>query len=135
GFNTTPFSFNRVAVYPEQAATAQPDQSIPEILIVPVSAKYQTADFTDGLLVGALWDVTGHMGTANTAYEVFFFNDRAELRDASGKTLIMRTISGGNFVQSQQDLTDTVETLAFFVQGSCWGCWNIDGRCGCLICL
>lgn len=134
GFDTTLFSLNRAAVYPKQSSNVSPELFKPDMVIAPVMQKYQKADFKNGLLVGVLWDINGLLQGGNKTYEVFFFEDRAELRDSSGKILFTRKVDEKSFVYAQQGVTEPVETLAFFVKGSCWGCWSIDDRCGCLIC-
>lgn len=117
------FDFMQVATYPSPDAF--------EAVTAPIVADYDSADFTGGFTVGVFWDVPGRLGYGEKmVFPVTFFEDgHAELTDVEGKALVTRDL-----LFAGQDPSFGIESRTFFVEGSCWGCWTLDSRCGCLIC-
>jgi len=103
-------------------------------IAVPVSPAYYKDNFKDdviaGELVGLIYDQNGGYFETPDLYQVTFFDDKAVL---SGHEEISLSQDEGKFSWTSQDTASDIP-LTVFVKGSCYLCWSLDGRCGCLFC-
>lgn len=118
-----PYNFNRLADFADDHRfTAVPWRTNPDF-----------ADWVDkGVRVGLVYDANYFYAKSDKpVFEVWLYDNRAELRDMSGAPVAVLEKDKGYFwTESPPD----PEILTFFIKNGCWLCWNAGGRCGCLIC-
>jgi hypothetical protein len=124
----TPYDLGRVVAFTS-------DQEYTYVA-VPISSEYFAGNFDnsfeDGEPVGFLYDQNGAYGNAPEVYEVWFFDDSAILLSSQREEVILTT-ENEEFFWTQQEIFKEIP-VAVFVEGSCYLCWSLDSRSGCLIC-
>jgi hypothetical protein len=113
-------NFTAVAFFPDRGYSAVPIMRLPE--------KF---NFDEGVKVGLVNDPQGRFTKNPGVFTVMFYRDQATLLDGNGRK--MDTFAGDHFKWINQE-KPVEEPVAFFIKGSCWLCWSLDGRCGCLFC-
>lgn len=113
-----------------------------QYIAVPITPEYFKAhfgngeDFTRGALVALVLDKNGGYNrfTRNPAvYEIWAYENYVSLTDVvTGKAIILEA-SRDEYYWRTQDVSSDLP-LTVFVKGSCYLCWQIDQRCGCLVC-
>ena len=93
---------------------------------------YFKGDFANGELAGLIYDQKGAYAQSVELYEVRFFDDKAVLKSPLGTEVVL-PMESKEFFWTNQDPYKEIP-VAFFIKGSCYLCWSLDGRCGCLIC-
>lgn len=89
-------------------------------------------EYSNGVLTGLLYDQKGAYLDAPDLYEVLFFDDRVVLNSPSGKEAVL-TVNDKQFFWTNQEVYKEIP-VTFFIKGSCYLCWSLDSRCGCLVC-
>jgi hypothetical protein len=119
GYDLTNYDLNRVISF-----TSDPGYNYISVPANPGIAK-------DGC-AGLIFDKNGAYLGGSDIYEVWFYEDRAILRNPAGTELPL-LMSEGNFIPSEVQFSGEIP-LAVFVHNGCWLCGCIFGRCGCVIC-
>jgi hypothetical protein len=119
--NFNSYNLERVATFTSQA----------QIYAVPIKAM-EKYDFKSGVRAGLIYDKTGKLAGSGV-YEVWLYDEKATLVDFNGKVIYTWKLGEGLYYQPQEKQPN--EPLVFFIEGSCWFCWSVGGRCGCLVCL
>lgn len=118
-----PYNFDRLADFADDHRfTAVPWRKNPD-----------KADWVDqGVKVGLVYDANYFYAKLDKpVFEVWLYDNRAELRDMSGQPVAVLEKDKGYFWTESPVKPDI---LTFFIKNGCWLCWNAGGRCGCLIC-
>lgn len=104
-------------------------------IAAPIQAEFFRNNFEEnfeqGELVGTVYDQEGAFGGRPDNYEVWFFDDSVTLRSTQEEVLL--TTEAGQFFWTQQEIYKDIP-LAIFIKASCYLCWSLDSRSGCLIC-
>jgi len=118
-------------------AVTFPTSSSDEYIAVPISKEYYQEELSktnpsQGMFVGVIYDKYGSMAGIPDLYQVWTYDTYTSLVGTKVKAIILETKNAEYVWQPQPTSSDL--PLAFFIQGSCYFCWKVDGRCGCLIC-
>jgi hypothetical protein len=128
GFDLAPYDLGRSVSFTS-------DQGY-SYIAAPVKSEFFNNNFqkeySNGVLTGLLFDQNGAYSEVPDLYEVRFFDDQAVLHSPSGKDIVL-TVNDKQFFWINQEIYKEIP-VTFFIKGSCYLCWSLDSRCGCLIC-
>jgi len=119
GYDLTRYDLNRVVTFTSDDGY--------DYISVPSNSGFAK----DGC-AGLILDRNGAYRGEYDMYEVWFYEDRAVLRNPNGNEVILYR-EEGMFFPTQEGAPGEIP-LVVFVHNGCWLCGCLLGRCGCVFC-